>query len=143
MLIKNNINHSKYIFWISVLFIWIISTVTDRIWWNLYSNTPSWDQADYLNSALDHARALSFVGGDGTLDFHSFLDQSPKIPPLASIINGTVIAIAGDAPHKAAWSLSLWNGFFIAILLHGIRLIILIVHLTMLGYFLFWVEQNL
>ena len=113
MLIKKNINQPQYVFWTSVLFIWILSTLIDRIWWNFYSSTPSWDQADYLNSALDHARALSFVGGDGALDFHSFLDKSPKIPPLASIINGTVIAIAGDAPHKAAWSLSLWNGFFI------------------------------
>ncbi len=112
MLIKKNINYSKYIFWLSVLLIWIISTFIDRIWWNFYSNTPSWDQADYLNSALDHARALSFLGEDGASDFGSFLDKSPKIPPLASIINGAVIAFAGDAPHKAAWSLSLWNGFF-------------------------------
>ncbi|KGG19495.1 ArnT family glycosyltransferase [Prochlorococcus marinus] len=113
MFIKKNINHSKYIFWISILFIWILSTITDRIWWNLYSITPSWDQADYLNSALDHARALSFLGADGASDFNSLLDKSPKIPPLASIINGAVITFAGDAPHQAAWSLSFWNGFFI------------------------------
>ena len=113
MIIKKNINHPKYIFWASVLLVWILSTLVDRIWWNFYSNTPSWDQADYLNSALEHARALSFVSGEGVSDLSSFLDISPKIPPLASIINGTVIALAGDAPHKAAWSLSLWNGFFI------------------------------
>ncbi|WP_269616804.1 ArnT family glycosyltransferase [Prochlorococcus marinus] len=113
MLYKKNINHSKYIFWVSVLFIWIISTLADRIWWNFYSNTPSWDQADYLNSALDHARALYFLDGDGASDVSSFLDKSPKIPPLASIINGAVIAFAGDSPDKAAWSLSLWNAFFI------------------------------
>ena len=111
MLIKRNINHSKYIFWISVLFIWILSTLADRIWWDLYSKVPSWDQADYLNSALDHARALSFLGEDVSSDFSSFLDKSPKIPPLASVINGAIIAFAGDAPHEAAWSLSLWNGF--------------------------------
>tara|TARA_B100000945_G_C20406747_1_gene610439 strand:- start:83 stop:2176 length:2094 start_codon:yes stop_codon:yes gene_type:complete len=110
---KKNINHSKYIFWISVLCLWIISTVVDRIWWNFYSNTPSWDQADYLNSAFEHARALSFFWEDGALDLSSFLDKSPKIPPLASIINGLVITFAGEDPHKAAWSLSLWNGFFL------------------------------
>ena len=113
MLVKTTINHSKYIFWISVLFIWILSTLADRIWWDLYSKIPSWDQADYLNSALDHAHALSFLGEDGSLNFSSFLDKSPKIPPLASVINGAVIAFAGDAPHEAAWSLSLWNGFLI------------------------------
>ncbi len=113
MLVKNNINHSKYIFWISVLLIWFISTLIDRIWWNLYGNTPSWDQADYLNSALEHARALSLLGGDGVSDFRSLLDKSPKIPPLASIINGVVMTVSGDDPHNAAWSLSFWNGFFI------------------------------
>ena len=154
MLIKKNINHYKNIFWFSSLFIWILSTITDRVWWDLYSNTPSWDQADYLNSALDHARALSFLGGDGSLDFSSLLDKSPKIPPLASIINGAVIAFAGDAPHQAAWSLSFWNGFFppyligfggicIAILRHGIRLIISIVPLTMPVHSLFWEEMEL
>ncbi len=113
MLFNKSNNHSKYIFWISVLFIWIICTLFDRIWWNFYSDTPSWDQADYLNSALDHARALSFMGEDVSINFSSFLDKSPKIPPLASIFNGGVIALAGDAPHEAAWSLSFWNGFFI------------------------------
>ncbi|AIQ96850.1 glycosyltransferase family 39 protein [Prochlorococcus sp. MIT 0801] len=113
MFIKKNINHSKYIFWISILFIWILSTIIDRIWWNFYSNTPSWDQADYLNSALDHARELSFLREDGGSDFSSLLDKSPKIPPLASIINGAVIAFAGDSPHQAAWSLSFWNGFLL------------------------------
>ncbi len=110
---KNSINQPKYTFWISVIIVWIISTLVDRIWWEFYSNTPSWDQADYLNSALDHARALSFLEGDGFVDFRSLLDKSPKIPPLASIVNGAVIAFAGDSPHKAAWSLSLWNGFLI------------------------------
>ncbi|MBW3041679.1 ArnT family glycosyltransferase [Prochlorococcus marinus] len=113
MRLKKSNNQSKYIFWILVILIWIISTLVDRIWWNFYSNTPSWDQADYLNSALDHARALSFIGEAGSLDFRSVLDKSPKIPPLASIFNGAVIAFAGDAPHEAAWSLSFWNGFFI------------------------------
>ena len=113
MLIKNKNSHSKYIFWIAVLLIWAISTIVDRIWWNFFSTTPSWDQADYLNSALDHGRALSFLGGDGSSDLASFLDKSPKIPPLASIINGVFIFFAGDAPYKAAWSLSFWNGFFI------------------------------
>ncbi len=113
MFYKKSINYSKYIFWLSVLFIWIIATLVDRVWWNFFSTTPSWDQADYLNSAMDHARALSFMGEDGFIGFSSLLDKSPKIPPLASILNGGVIAFAGDAPHQAAWSLSLWNGFFI------------------------------
>ena len=112
MILKKNINQ-KYIFWLLVLLIWTLSTIVDRIWWNFFSITPSWDQADYLNSAVEHARAFSLLGGERVLDFTSFLDLSPKIPPLASIVNGVVIAFAGELPHKASWSLSLWNGFFI------------------------------
>ena len=108
-----NINYSKNIFWILVLFIWIISTFVDRIWWNFFSNSPSWDQADYLNSAIDHARVLSFLDGGDSFRIKSLLDLSPKIPPLASIVNGAVIGFAGALPHKAAWSLSIWNGFLI------------------------------
>ncbi len=143
MTLKKNINHTKYIFWTSVLFIWIISTLADRIWWNFYSTTPSWDQADYLNSAFEHARALSFIGEDKVSDFSSFLDKSPKIPPLASIINGAVIAFAGDAPHEAAWSLSLWNGFFIfniaswGLYLRGIKFSIFCVLISAFSPFLF------
>ena len=118
MLFKKSNNHSKYIFWISVLFIWIICTLFDRIWWNFYSDTPSWDQADYLNSALEHAHALSFFGGDVASDFSSLLDQSPKIPPLASIINGALIALLVMLPMKRP-GLKFWNGFWSLILLLG------------------------
>ncbi len=148
MLIKKNINHSKYIFWISVLFIWIIATFADRIWWNFYSNTPSWDQADYLNSALEHARALSFLEGNGASDFSSLLDKSPKIPPLASIINGAFIAFAGDSPHQAAWSLSFWNGFLIfniaswGLYLRGKRFALFCVLISAFSPFLFHLRTD-
>ncbi len=148
MLLKKNINYSKYLFWISVFFIWLIATFIDRIWWNLYSNTPSWDQADYLNSALDHARALSFLGGDGFVGFSSLLDKSPKIPPLASIVNGAIISFAGDSPHEAAWSLSLWNGFFIfniaswGLYLKGRKLALFAVLISVFSPFVFFLRTN-
>ena len=100
-------------FWFLILSIWLISTVADRLWWNNYFGLPSWDQADYLNQAIDHGRALGFIQGGSWKDWGSLLDLSPKIPPLASIVNGSVIAIAGDSPHQAAWSLSLWNGILL------------------------------
>ncbi len=143
MSLDKDIKHAKYVFWISVLFIWLFSTLADRIWWNFFSFTPSWDQADYLNSALDHARALSFLGGDGSSDLASFLDKSPKIPPLASIINGAVMTFSGDAPHEAAWSLSLWNGFLIfniaswGLYLRGTKFAIICVLITSFSPFLF------
>ncbi len=100
-------------FWLVVFLIWMFSTVSDRIWWNHFDGLPSWDQADYLNSALDHGRALGLLPSGQWNGFNSVLDLSPKIPPLASVFNGLVIALVGDAPYKAAWSLSLWHGLLI------------------------------
>ena len=148
MLISKYINNSKYTFWALVLFIWIICTLVDRIWWNFYSNTPSWDQADYLNSAIDHARALSFLRGDESTDFSSFLDKSPKIPPLASIINGAIISFAGETPYKAAWSLSLWNAFLIfniaswGLYLRGKKYALFCVLITAFSPFLFHLRTD-
>ncbi len=100
-------------FWTGVFFIWLIATGMDRLWWQHQTGLPAWDQADYLNSALDHGRALGLLTGGGWQGWKALLDLSPKIPPLASIINGSVIAIAGDAPEQAAWSLSLWHGILL------------------------------
>ena len=93
--------------------IWLLSTLIDRMWWANHGGLPAWDQADYLNSALDHGRALAILPGGSWQGWGSLLDLSPKIPPLASLVNGTVIAIAGDGPQQAAWSLSLWNGLLL------------------------------
>ena len=103
--------------------IWLIATAADRMWWHHYGGIPSWDQADYLNSALDHGRALGFLAGGQWQGWQSLLDLSPKIPPLASLVNGTVMAMVGDAPEQAAWSLSLWHGLLVfAVAAWGLRL---------------------
>lgn len=92
-----------------LLLVWLVATFVDRLWWTHHAGLPSWDQADYLNSALDHGRALGVLEGGGWQGWSALLDLSPKIPPLASLVNGTVMSLAGDAPAQAAWSLSLWN----------------------------------
>jgi len=96
-----------------LLLIWVLSTAADRLWWSHHGGLPAWDQADYLNSALDHGRALGLVPGGDWQGWQALLDLSPKIPPLGSLVNGAVIAVSGDAPAQAAWSLSLWNGLLL------------------------------
>ena len=148
MVLKMQNKDSISVFWILVLFIWLASTIVDRIWWNCFSSIPSWDQADYLNSAIEHARALSLLDGFGISDFKSILDLSPKIPPLASIFNGAVISIFGDYPYKAAWSLSFWNGFLIfniaswGLYLKGRRFGLICVFITAIAPFLFQLRTD-
>jgi hypothetical protein len=47
---------------------------------DLQGGVPAWDQADYLNSALDHGRALGLLPGGGWQGWNALLDLSPKIP---------------------------------------------------------------
>ena len=98
---------------LGVAMIWLLATAVDRLWWMQQTGVPAWDQADYLNSALDHGRALGLLPGGGWNGWSALLDLSPKIPPLASLVNGTVMAVSGDAPADAAWSLSLWHGLLL------------------------------
>ena len=44
----------RWRFWAFVALIWVLSTLVDRLWWMLQTGVPAWDQADYLNSAMDH-----------------------------------------------------------------------------------------
>lgn len=70
---------------------------------------PAWDQAEYLNSAVDHGRALGLLAGGGWQGWGALLDLSPKIPPLASLVNGSVMAFSGDSPDQASWALAIWQ----------------------------------
>ena len=98
---------------LGTVLIWLVATGFDRFWWLHQGGVPAWDQADYLNSALDHGRALGLLPGGGWQGWKALLDLSPKIPPLASLVNGSVMAVSGDDPVQAAWSLSLWHGLLL------------------------------
>ena len=55
----------RWRFWAALLLIWLLATGADRLWWELQTGLPAWDQADYLNSALDHGRAIGVLPGGG------------------------------------------------------------------------------
>ncbi len=147
--IKNYFNdHKKFTFWLIVIFFGVVSTLFDRLWWNLHSDVPSWDQADYLNSALDHGRALGLLEGGRWEGFRNLLDLSPKIPPLASLVNGIIMFIVGDSLPEASWSLSVWNWLLIfslaswSLYLNGRKLGIITVFITCFLPFLFQLRTD-
>ena len=94
----------RWAWWAALAAIWLLATAADRLWLGLDRRLPSWDQADYLNSALDHGRALGLLPGGSWQGLAHLLDLSPKIPPLASLLNGAVMAVAGDSPDQASCS---------------------------------------
>lgn len=101
--------------WLALGGLWLLATAADRRWLSLDQRLPAWDQADYLNSAVDHGRALGLLAGGGWQGLEHLLDLSPKIPPLASLVNGTVMAMAGDSPDQASWALALWHGLLLVV----------------------------
>jgi 4-amino-4-deoxy-L-arabinose transferase-like glycosyltransferase len=95
--------------------LWVLSTAADRFWLALDRRLPSWDQAEYLNSAVDHGRGLGLLAGGGWQGWDHLLDLSPKIPPLASLVNGSVMAIAGQSPDAASWALAIWHALLLLV----------------------------
>lgn len=98
------------LWWTAILALWLVSTWIDRSWLSADQRLPSWDQAEYLSSAIEHGRGLGLLEQGRWLGWAALLDLSPKIPPLSSLISGAVIAVAGDGPDQASWVLSLWHG---------------------------------
>ena len=105
----------SWLWWLALLGIWLLATAADRLWLAADLRLPAWDQADYLNSAVDHGRALGLLPGGGWRGWQALLDLSPKIPPLASLVNGSVMAMAGEQADAASWALSLWHGLLLLV----------------------------
>ena len=103
------------LWWLALGLIWLACTAADRLWLQLDQRLPAWDQAEYLNSAVDHGRALGLLAGGGWIGWDALLDLSPKIPPLASLVNGTVMAITGDTPDQASWALAVWQALLLVV----------------------------
>ena len=110
------LKRSTWLWWLALLAIWLLATAADRSWLFADQRLPAWDQADYLNSAIDHGRALGLLPGGGWPGWHGLLDLSPKIPPLASLVSGSVMAVAGESVDGASWALSLWHGLLLLVI---------------------------
>lgn len=111
----NRRSHHATLWWLALALIWLAGTTADRIWLGLDQRLPAMDQADYINSAVDHGRALGLLPGGGWQGWDALLDLSPKIPPLASLVNGVVLALSGQAPHQAAWALAAWQALLLVV----------------------------
>jgi len=107
---------SPWLWWLLLVVLWLLATGADRAWLLADQQLPAWDQADYLNSAIDHGRALGLLRGGSWPGWQGLLDLSPKIPPLASLVSGTVMAAAGESVDSASWILSLWHGLLLLVI---------------------------
>lgn len=71
-----------------LLLFWLVSAVVDRFWLLLDNRMPAWDQADYLNGAMNYWSLWGEMGSQAAARFSpdwwtQFWQLAPKIPPLA------------------------------------------------------------
>jgi len=71
---------------IGVSLIWLVVAVSDRIWFRMDRSVPAWDQADYLNSALDYWQMWQHPQGFSGDWWTQMWMLSPKIPPLTYLL---------------------------------------------------------
>ena len=101
--------YENILWFLALGLIWCLSCVLDHTWLQLDQRLPSWDQAEYLNSAIAHGRKLGLLSPGRWEDVEALLDLSPKIPPLSSIISGSLMGVVGQSSDQAGWILSFWH----------------------------------
>ncbi len=97
-------------------FIWLLSAISDRIWFALDHSVPAWDQADYLTGSLNYWEALQhpqWFSGEWWRDLWII---SPKVPPLTYLLTSPFQTLFGTGPDQA----TLVNLLFSAILFSSI-----------------------
>ena len=106
---------ARWRWWGSLALIWLTAAGLQQLWLHGHPGYLSWDQADYLNSAVDHGRALGCLAPSHWPGWGGLLNLSPKIPPLASLVNGCALALSGDAPDQARRSLLVWMALLLIV----------------------------
>ena len=93
--------------------IWLAVVICDRVWFFLDNSVPAWDQADYLNGALNYWHALQnpqWFDGDW---WRSFWLLSNKIPPLHYILTTPFINIWGTSADAASLVMIFYNALLL------------------------------
>jgi 4-amino-4-deoxy-L-arabinose transferase-like glycosyltransferase len=93
--------------------IWLVGLLLDRLWFSLDYSVPSWDNADYLNGALNYWQALQhphWLQGDW---WRSFWLISQKIPPLHYILTVPFLNIFGTSQNAASLVMLFYSGILL------------------------------
>ncbi|MEM1368970.1 MAG: phospholipid carrier-dependent glycosyltransferase, partial [Cyanobacteria bacterium P01_H01_bin.15] len=103
--------------WLILLGIWLVTVFCDRVWWGLDHQVPAWDQADYLNGALNYWRALQTPDWFNSDWWREFWLLSTKIPPLNYILTALTCFADGTLTlDRATWLFAFYSGaLFVAI----------------------------
>ena len=96
--------------------VWLVGALCDRLWFALDRSVPAWDQAEYLNGAMNYWQALQQPHWLESEWWTSFWQVSTKVPPLTFIVAAFIQQIFGTGIEQA----TLINLVFSAILLTSV-----------------------
>ena len=85
-----------------IFLIWLLGAISDRLWFWLDHSVPAWDQADYLNGALNYGYALQNFQGFNEEWRRSLWLLSNKIPPLHYILTAPWLNLFGKSEDIAS-----------------------------------------
>jgi len=95
------LNFNQYFFPFLILLIWLVGVVIDRIWFALDQGVPAWDQADYLNGAMNYWHALQTPEWFNPNWWEALWLLSSKIPPGTYILTAPFLEIFGTNADAA------------------------------------------
>ncbi|MGF1479482.1 MAG: phospholipid carrier-dependent glycosyltransferase [Cyanophyceae cyanobacterium] len=81
--------------------IWLVGALSDRLWLSLDRSVPAWDQADYLNGALNYWQAIQEPHWLDSQWWRNLWLLSPKIPPLTYISTVPFLNLFGPSADAA------------------------------------------
>jgi 4-amino-4-deoxy-L-arabinose transferase-like glycosyltransferase len=96
--------------------IWLIGTVSDRLWFAFDNSVPSWDQADYLTGSLNYFHFLQSPQWLSSQWWQELWMLSPKVPPLTYLLTVPFLQIFGTGSDQT----TLVYLLFSAILLYSV-----------------------
>jgi 4-amino-4-deoxy-L-arabinose transferase-like glycosyltransferase len=106
-----------------IAIIWLAGAICDRIWFALDHSVPAWDQADYLNGALNYWHALKNPQWFDADWWRSFWLLSNKIPPLHYILTVPFLNLFGTS-EDAAVLIMLFYSAILLLSVYGLGVIL-------------------
>ncbi len=96
-----------------LILIWLTGVIIDRIWFNLDQGVPAWDQADYLNGAMNYWHALQTPEWFNPNWWEELWRLSSKIPPGTYILTAPFLEIFGANADAATAILTIFSAILL------------------------------
>ncbi len=93
--------------------IWLAGALCDRLWFALDRSVPAWDQADYLNGAMNYWQALQAPQWFDAQWRRSLWLLSTKIPPLTYIFTVPFLNFFGTSADAATLIMLLYSAILL------------------------------